>query len=135
MAAIAWSREFEIGVPEVDAQHRHLVEIVNKFEDARAKGKATRVLGEIIRELIGYTQEHFAFEEAYMLRVEYPRLKLHQAKHRQLIAKVERFQFEFNQGRRISIEIHDFLKYWLLNHILEDDKAIATAGEPAATPA
>lgn len=142
MARIEWKPEFATGVAEVDEQHRHLVEIINRFDEALRKGKGSRHANEILNDLTGYTQEHFATEERLMAEVGYPQLKLHQSQHRQLLQKVERFQFEYNAaGRRITAELHEFLGYWLVNHILRDDRAFgaclagAAVGEPAATEA
>lgn len=146
MARIEWKKEFETGVALVDEQHRNLVEIINRFEDALQKGKGSRQANEILNELMGYTQEHFATEERLMAEAGYPQLKLHQSQHRQLLQKVERFQFDFNgAGRRITAELHEFLGYWLLTHIQRDDRAFgasladtaaateAPGGEPAAS--
>lgn len=136
MARIEWKPEYETGVPVVDEQHRHLVEIINRFEDALQKGKGSRQANEILNDLTGYTQEHFATEERLLAEAGYPHLKLHQSQHRQLLQKVERFQFEFNAaGRRITAELHEFLGYWLVNHILRDDRAFApclTGAEPGS---
>jgi hemerythrin-like metal-binding protein len=126
MARIEWKPEFETGVALVDEQHRHLVEIINRFEEALQKGKGSRQANEILNDLTGYTQEHFATEERLMAEAGYPQLKLHQSQHRQLLQKVERFQFDYNAaGRRITAELHEFLGYWLVNHILRDDRAFA----------
>lgn len=126
MARIEWKNEYATGVELVDQQHRHLVEIINKFEDALQKGRGSRQMNEILNDLVGYTQEHFATEERLMEEAGYPQLKLHQSQHRQLLQKVERLQFEFNGAhRRISAEMHEFLVYWLVTHILRDDKAFA----------
>ncbi len=129
MSQIQWSGEFETGNEQIDTQHQHLVEIVNKFDSALQKGKGRRVMGEILRDLVGYTQEHFTCEEAIMAEAEYSQLKLHQAQHRQLLAKVERFQFDFSQGKRLSRDMQEFLKYWLMNHIRVDDMAFAASDE------
>jgi hemerythrin-like metal-binding protein len=126
MALIDWTEEFRIDDGPIDDQHRQLVAIVNKFEEAHRRGKGSRIMDEILNELMGYTQEHFAFEEKLMAEAEYPRLQQHQCQHRQLIQKLEKFQFEFTgQGRRITADMKEFLKYWLTSHILKDDKAYA----------
>ena len=130
MALIKWTDQFEVGIACIDAQHKHLVDIVNKFDESLAKGKGSRVMNEILNDLVGYTQEHFADEERYMAEAGYDGLKKHQAQHRQLLQKVERFQFEFNQeGRRVTSEVQTFLKYWLTSHILKDDKVFAESRE------
>lgn len=124
MAAIAWNDEFTVGVPSIDDQHRHLFEVVNTLDEAIEKHRGQRVMDEVLRELVGYTQEHFAFEEKLMAEAGYPDLAAHQAKHRQIIQKIERFEYELNiEGHRISREVRDFLQHWLMTHIAEEDKA------------
>ncbi len=124
MALIDWTNDFETGIVQVDDQHRKLVEIVNKFDDAAKRGKGSRVMNEILTDLLSYTAEHFVDEEKLLEDAEYPKLKQHKSQHRQLLQKVERLQFEFDQqGKRITVEVREFLKYWLINHILKEDKA------------
>ncbi len=127
MSQIKWSREFETGNRDVDAQHQRLVEIVNKFEGSLQRGKGRLVMGEILRDLVGFTQEHFTSEESLMAGAGYDKLKPHQDQHRQLMQKVERFQFDFAQGMLLSREMHDFLQHWLMNHIKIDDLAFAAS--------
>jgi len=129
MAQIQWSTEYETGNPEVDGQHRKLVDIVNRFEAAFAVGKGRRVMQEILAELIDYTREHFTAEEAIMREAGYDNLELHTAQHRQLLKKVQRFQVEYHQGKRLSRDVDSFLNYWLLNHIQVDDMAFARRQE------
>ena len=101
MAFINWTEEFATGIDSIDEQHRHLVDLVNKFEEASRRGKGSRVMSEILKDLVGYTQEHFAHEEKIMEKCDFPGSKQHMARHRQLLQKVERFQFEFEtEGRR-----------------------------------
>lgn len=124
MALIDWTDDFATGIESIDSQHIHLVEIVNKFDEAAKCGKGSRIMNEILTELIGYTTEHFASEEKILEEAEYAKLKMHKSQHRQLLQKVERLQFEFNQqGKRVTVEVRDFLKFWLVSHILKEDKA------------
>jgi len=130
MALIKWTDELTVGIETMDVQHRHLVDIINNFDEALRKGKGSRILNEILNDLVGFTQEHLADEEKTMLAAGYEGLGKHQAQHRQLLQKVERFQFEFNaEDSRVTGTAHEFLKNWLTSHILLDDKAFASAGE------
>lgn len=125
MVAVAWSDDLCIGIPKVDEEHQKLVEILNQLDEASHNGKGSRVMGDILAQLIEYTKFHFASEEEVMLDAEYPKLKLHSAQHRQLVEKVEKLNVKFhNSGQRITKETMDFLKYWLTNHILVDDMAM-----------
>ncbi len=134
MAFIDWTDEFSCEIESIDNQHRQLVEITNKFADGLQRGKGSRQMNDILSELIGYTQEHFIFEEKMMEEAGYDKLKQHQSQHRQLIQKIERFQYDFGKdGKRITLDVRDFLKYWLTSHILKDDKAyVATVKKQPA---
>lgn len=126
MALIKWTDELNLGIEKIDEQHQQLVEIINEFGEAAQKGKGSRVMNKILDELVGYTQEHFADEERFLKDAGYPQLADHQAKHRQLLQKIERFQFDFNQsGKRITTKVEEFLTYWLTSHILGEDKVYA----------
>ena len=125
MAFISWSDEYDTGIASIDEQHRRLVEIVNRFDDASRRGKGTRVMGDILTDLIGYTQEHFAHEESLMAAAGYGNLRKHQTLHRQLLQKVERYQYDFAQGKRITAEIRELLRYWVESHLLDEDQDFA----------
>ncbi len=123
MALIEWTSELSVGIKVLDEQHQNLVEIVNKFDEARRRGKGTKVLHQILNEIIGYTQEHFAFEEKLLEEADYPGRKLHQSQHRQLLQKVERLHFDFTQrGKRITAETGELFNYWISSHILKHDQ-------------
>ncbi len=124
MAFVEWSEELSVGITQVDQEHQKLVAIVNQLDEAMISGKGTRIMNEILTQLVEYTKIHFTAEEALMAEAEYPGLDLHKQQHRQLVRKVEKFHSDFNNsGRRITRKMMDFLKYWLSNHILVDDMA------------
>jgi hemerythrin-like metal-binding protein len=123
---ITWTEEFITGIESIDDQHRQLVDLVNKFEEASRKGRGSRVMSDILNDLVGYTQEHFAHEERIMAESGFPATREHTARHRQLLQKVERFQYEFEkEGKRVTGEVRDLLRYWISSHILQDDMAYA----------
>ena len=124
MALIEWSADLFTGIESVDKQHRQLVDIINKFDSAVQKAKGSRIMNEILKDLIGYTSQHFSAEEELMEQAGYSNIKQHKNQHRQLLQKVERLQFEFDQqGKRKTVEVRNMLKYWLTNHILKEDMA------------
>jgi hemerythrin-like metal-binding protein len=128
MALIEWTDEFSVGIEAVDEQHLNLISIINKFEEARQKSKGTRIMTQILNDILGYTQEHFAYEEKLLTEAGYADLSQHQSQHRQLLQKIERLQFEFmHEGRRITAEVGELFRYWLSEHILQHDKAYAEA--------
>ena len=135
MALITWNDELSVGIKSIDEQHKRLVDIINRFDEAMHKGKGSRIMNEILKDLVGYTQEHFADEEKIMTNADFAGLRTHKAQHRQLLQKIERFQFEFNtEGRRVTGTVQEFLKYWLTSHILQEDKAFAVSQSEEPVP-
>lgn len=130
MDFIDWDTEFECGIESIDKQHKHLIEIINKFVKGLHQGTGNRQMTEVLNDLIGYTQEHFRFEEKMIEEAGYEGFKQHQAMHRQLIQDIERFQYNYEvDGQRVIQDVTNFLQYWISSHILKNDKAYVSAVE------
>lgn len=126
MALIEWTPAFELGVEEMDRQHRQLVTILNGLHQAMLAGGQPRALMRVMEELIVYTKYHFTTEERLMAEAMYPGEQTHRQKHLALTAKVEQYAEEVLKGRAtVSLSILQFLKDWLNKHILGTDKEFA----------
>ena len=120
---IAWSKDFELGVAAMDAQHRRLVDLINRLYDALQNGKGRAVLEDVLDQLVEYTKTHFAEEETLFLSSEYPGKKGHLEQHHSFVASVDQFRADFRAGRVVmGSETLDFLKNWLLKHIQGSDR-------------
>ncbi|MBI4893177.1 MAG: hemerythrin family protein [Acidobacteria bacterium] len=123
MALIEWSDALLIGVEEVDRQHRHLVEILNRLHEAMQTGGKSRDVVRVMQDVVRYTKYHFETEERYMAAAGYPELAAHRLKHRAMVAKVGAFSEEVLSGKStVTMRLMTFLKEWLSRHILETDK-------------
>ena len=71
MALVEWNETLNIGVPEIDYQHRNLVSMLNALAKAIEEGTTDTVLREILDELNAYILTHFAAEERIMERIGY----------------------------------------------------------------
>lgn len=124
MAFLNWKTDFELGIPEFDGQHKHLVAIMNRLHDEMKKGAPAHALHAILADLINYTRTHFRDEELAMQQSGYPRLQQHRNEHEELTASVLRFQKDLEEGRiALSIQLLNFLKVWLRDHIQDSDRA------------
>ncbi|GAA0533550.1 hemerythrin-like metal-binding protein [Rhizomicrobium palustre] len=125
MAFLNWSQSFSVGVKAFDDEHKGLMAIINELHDKLQAGKGKDVLASILDKLIRYTVEHFQHEEAELKRLGYPKFREHQAQHEKLKVKVTEFRNRLTIGYNglIAIEMMKFLKSWLEQHILHDDKA------------
>lgn len=123
MAFINWDNSYSVGVAIIDNQHKRLVNIVNELNDALGAGKGKDVLSKVLFELVQYVNTHFKTEEEYMVKYSYDEYEQHRYEHEKLTDEVKRFYEDFNNGKAVlSIQIMNFLRNWLMDHILIKDK-------------
>lgn len=123
MELFAWSEEYSVGVVELDAQHKKLFSLVNELHEAMAAGQGKEALERTLASLINYTRSHFAAEERFMKASGYPKFLQHKAEHEALTKKVLDYQKSYRTGKiALSIEVMDFLKGWLRQHVMASDK-------------
>ncbi len=118
-----WTDDFNVGIQEVDEQHKVLVSLLNQLHEAIREhhGKATS--REILDRLAEYTRTHFLLEESLMRLTHYPGFEIHKAQHEELIQQVVALQHKLdNEGATITFELLHFLKTWLTQHINDSDK-------------
>ncbi|MBP2299499.1 bacteriohemerythrin [Azospirillum picis] len=122
MEPIQWSRWMSVGNDALDEDHRVLIGIVNKLYDETNREDPV-VIDLILDELIAYTRDHFAKEEAQMQRLNYPTFAAHKQLHDSLTRQVEDYRrtVRANRQRISGEEVFLFCSDWLGKHILKED--------------
>ncbi len=124
MSLIEWTPELSVHIPSIDAQHKELVRLINELHDAMRSGRGKDEVGRILRSLASYTQTHFEYEEAAMQRAGYPSAVTHKSMHQQLTTQVRTLSANLSGGKSVlSMDVLEFLRTWLRDHILKADKA------------
>nr|WP_320050039.1 bacteriohemerythrin [uncultured Desulfuromonas sp.] len=132
MDVIVWNKNFETGLAEVDQQHRHLVEITNRFGQILSdKNALCKEMEEIFTELVSYTQYHFSEEEHLMesTGIDSRHIAYHKNEHASFLQSVLHLYGESKLGRDTGKPLFEFLMNWLVYHILGSDR---TFGEQVA---
>jgi hemerythrin-like metal-binding protein len=121
---IQWSdAAMSVGIAEIDEQHKVLVSMINELNEAMRSGRGKDALGDMIRGLKDYAAFHFAHEEKLMTAHEFPGYLAHKARHREFVKQVVDFEKEFKSGKAaLTMEIMQFLKDWLVEHIQGTDR-------------
>ena len=123
MALIIWNSGYSVGNEEIDTQHQKLIEIINTLHDAMRIGKGKEIIEKVLDELTNYTIFHFAIEEKLFDLHKYPGSLIHKKNHSDLVAKVIAFKENyFNGSSLLTLDLMNFLKDWLVNHIAKSDK-------------
>jgi len=121
-----WSNAYSVGISQIDTQHKGLIRLINDLHSAMAAGKGKHALGAILDELVRYTESHFAFEESVLRQRQYSNLAAHHTEHRKLTGQVIELRERFRASKlTMSVEVMQFLKNWLADHIMVHDQAYA----------
>ncbi|MGQ9819971.1 MAG: bacteriohemerythrin [Candidatus Kapaibacteriales bacterium] len=124
MALIEWNDKLSVGVPEMDNQHKRLFAIINDLDDAMKQGKGKDVIGKVLSGLETYVHTHFRSEEEFMKKIGFPGLEIQKEEHKKYTDEIEKFHREFKEGKTmLSVQLMNFLRNWLLDHIGKKDKA------------
>jgi hemerythrin len=124
MSLMSWNANMSVGVPSVDEQHKKLVDMLNELYDGIQTKQTRETLGKVLDGLISYTVSHFRHEEQFFARTNYPDAPAHIKEHRDLTRQVLDVQKRHKAGETgtLSMEVMNFLKRWLIDHIQGSDK-------------
>lgn len=130
---IPWDPSYDIGIAPLDAQHRQLVESLNEIHRASLGNAPDAETFALLEQMHDHVQAHFAMEEGVLRSVSPGRFLAHRAHHRTLEAQFARIRQEVESGRLdAGVAARDFLRFWLMDHVLGSDRpAFAAAGGDA----
>lgn len=122
---IDWNAKLETGIPEIDQQHKRLVDQMNDFFRKVSQGLVieTTQFKQILDEITQYTLEHFRYEEEWMQQSGYPQSAAHKEEHKKILTAIGEFVRRLEQTGDInmSFEVLRALRRWLISHIVESD--------------
>ena len=123
MPLFQWTPELSVNVKEIDNQHKQLVNLINLLHDSMKSGKGKDVMGKVLNDLTDYTVYHFGTEERLFQKYGYIEYPQHKKEHDDLTKQVLDVKSKFLAGQTtVTIEVMNFLKDWLNNHIKHSDK-------------
>lgn len=123
MNIVEWKPEYSVAVESIDKDHQKLFEIVNRLFRSMSKGEGSKIISSLVDELQSYTIYHFNREETFFRLTNYPNAYIHQQEHASFIVKVKDFKQKINSGNvSFSPDLLEFLRDWLMNHIMNSDK-------------
>jgi hemerythrin len=124
---VEWSDALSVGIQEIDEQHKILINLINRlFDETVVHQSSSKVIEEVLDELVEYTVVHFAVEESLFRIFDYPGIDAHMSLHVDLKSQVLALQKKVKEGNTVvNSDLLMFLKKWLTNHILQEDKQYA----------
>ncbi len=139
MVFFEWTKKYATGIAGIDADHENLFMIINVLHDNVEKNGPEAEITPVLTALGEYVKRHFLSEEKEMRRAGYPEIAKHIAEHRAISRRIQACIDQGNEHPNSinALELLDFLKDWLANHVLKSDMEyvpyVNRANEPPAT--
>jgi hemerythrin-like metal-binding protein len=119
---IEWSPTFELGVPEIDDDHRLLFGLAQEICEAVEKADAD--LCHVRTDaLLDALKKHFASEEEFLERAGYPNIDEHKDFHNSLLTKAEKLKqvCDDGSGRKMVDDCYTQTMTCLCDEIIRGD--------------
>lgn len=126
---IQWRQSYDIGLKEVDDQHKELFDKINNLLDACSNNKGKEEVKSTIDFLGDYVLTHFKSEEKLQEKYGYPEYKAHKAVHDQFVKEFADLRKRFDdEGPTLQFVamVNRVVVDWLIKHIGNVDKAFGT---------
>lgn len=122
-ASVRWTEAVAVGVSLFDEHHKRLFATINKLYEAMKSGASRERLKEVFDELLEYTSYHFSSEETVLERLGSPMCEIQAEQHAELIRQAKELREDLEAGRAmVAVEVMEFLRDWVTNHIKGCDK-------------
>lgn len=116
-----WTKEFSVGIHEIDEQHKTLSECIASVEEAVVGQERWSAVHSALDRLADFARIHFAVEESLMRIHDYPGLDEHIHEHWRFSDELKRLQ-EKALTADVSQEMIAFLGVWLDEHVITRDR-------------
>ena len=122
MSYFEWNKEFDLGITEMNDEHKVLISYMNTlYELSRKEAKKTSLLL-AFDQLIEFTRKHFSDEERFMDTLGYP-ATVHKRLHADLLDRLDYYRGRLESGPALLQEdFFQFLRQWLSTHICGVDQ-------------
>jgi len=122
-----WKKDFEVGLHDIDEQHKELFNIINNLMESINSGRGRQEIEKVLKFLQDYVVDHFKKEEGYMKKFNYPGYANHKDQHDLFIANynsINRFFEAWGASDGLVDMINRWVSNWLSDHILKVDKEL-----------
>jgi hemerythrin-like metal-binding protein len=125
---LPWQDSYSVGIDIIDEHHRYLFDWTNRVYQAVNEGAGTVEIAKALFALEQYARIHFKAEERLMAVHGRAGLEQHRQQHRSFEAELRDLREEIGHNPFIiGMEMVEYLRDWLFNHILKTDKQSLTA--------
>ena len=113
---IEFNKNLLTGIEEIDSQHEHLFETINKLSEDKTNNDN---IWDVLLEIERYTCIHFEAEEIYMTKFDDPNTDKHMKAHAEFLETFSDFKAIFDKSgfsKKFVLDYQKFLLEWISTH-------------------
>ena len=104
MMLIEWKEQYSLGVPEVDHEHRELIDLINELYASVIGSGSDLTVADFLGELYARVGAHFALEEKIMRDNNYDEYRDHKSDHERLLDDIRDLMDDYEDGAYVDVE-------------------------------
>jgi hemerythrin len=120
---LEWTDELSVGIPEVDAEHRQFIRLVDELNDAIIRRMDVAEIKKRLQAILDDAMAHFDHEAALFREWNYPEAAEHEEKHarialtlREMMSRLQTDATEYEW-----VEAGLAVKKIVIDHLLSED--------------
>lgn len=120
---LEWSQELSVHIPEIDAEHKHFIELINALNEAIAERMSLSEVRKRMQDVLDDAVAHFDHEEVLFIEWGYPDAEQHAREHAAaaeifvtIMKRIEKSEQDYEW-----VEAGLQVKQLLVAHLLNED--------------
>ena len=123
MELITWYEKYSVNNEVFDNHHKELFYLINNLFDSYM---ANNIANNYAQDLVSMAKLHISAEEHYMRSIGYEDINEHIYENKIFIQKTLQLQQAVNNDDyELTRRLIEYLGYWLLNHVMVNDRKFA----------
>ena len=119
-AYLVWSPLFALGDPVIDAQHKILIDYVNRLYELLAEPDCGDAVIALLYSFLDHAARHFQSESRLLQSYQVKGWREHLLEHDQMLRQAKEWVVELDEGKLAlkDEQVLNFVREWVVRHIL-----------------
>lgn len=122
MSFLEWKKEFSVGVPSIDDEHHHMIDLINNVYTELQDNRDPKAIESFLGDVHSAISSHFALEERLMRETNFADYEAHKDDHEELLDQIRDLMDVVDTDANAGLEIlEQQLSSWFGRHFMTFD--------------
>ena len=117
MSFMEWDSSLDVGVADMNGEHKTWIGYINSLHNLIEDNGNISSVTAAFDKMHAYTKEHFAHEEQFLQKINYPLFDDHKVAHEEFLAEMQTSKSRLTATGALDEEFFSKLRGWLVRHI------------------